>query len=269
MRRWLATIAIVVLCVVRVGADLTIATVTTIEGPMAAMAGGNMSPKIVTQIKGAKALTEIEMGDQIVATLVDLATKQAILLRRADKTATVMDPTAAMAGKPPMQMPKVDVAVKPTGKKRDIDGHQCDEFAVAMKMDMSSMGGGDMPPAATAMLKDVRMTMDGFIWVAKNAPGSSEYLSFQTNAAKLAMSVLSGVAKGMPSGMEQMLTGFKDAPGIPILTELMMNIEGTGEMAEMMKKMGQMKIISKVTSISTNSLPDTLFVVPEDYKLVK
>ena len=30
-----------------------------------------------------------------------------------------------------------------------------------------------------------------------------------------------------------------------------------------------MKIITRVTSISTDSLPDTLFVVPEDYKLVK
>jgi hypothetical protein len=270
MRRWLATITIAVLCVGRVTADVTITMATSVEGPMTALAGGgNMSPKIVTQIKGAKSRTEVDLGDQNVATLIDLATKQAIMLRRADKTATVLDGAVPGAAKPPIPLPKADIMVKPTGKKREIDTHQCDEFTVAMSMDMASMAGGDMPPAAAAMLKDVRMAVTGFLWVAKGAPGSAEYQAFQTNASKLAISVLSGVSRGMPSGIEQMLTGFKDAPGIPYLTELTMNVEGSGEMVEMMKKMGQMKIITRVTSISTDSLPDTLFVVPEDYKLVK
>jgi hypothetical protein len=270
MRRWLATIALAVLCVGRVTADVTITMVTTIEGPMAALAGGgNMTPKVVTHIKGTKSRTEIELGDQTVATLIDLATKQAIMLRRADRTATVLDSTTPGAVNPAVPLPKADIVVKPTGKKREIDAQQCDEFTVAMALDLASAVGGDVAPAAAAMLKDVKMKVSGFLWVAKNAPGSSEYQSFQTNASKAAISVLSGVSRGMPSGLEQVLTGFKDAAGIPYLTELTMTVEGSGEMVEMMKKMGQMKISSRVTSVSTDSLPDTLFVVPEDYKLVK
>ena len=267
MRRWLATIGIAVLCVAGVSADVTITTVTTIEGPMAAMVGG-MSPKVVTQIKGMKVRTDVDMGQQSLATLIDLTTKQAFMLRPAEKTATLFDPGAAASAKP-MTMPKVDVVVKPTGKKRDIESQQCDEFTVAMTMDMASMGAADMPPTAAAMLKDVKMTMTGFLWVAKNAPGSAEYQTFQSHAAKIATTVLAGLSRGMPGGMEQVISGFKDAPGIPYLTELIMNVEGSGEMVDVMKKMGQMKIISRVTSVSTDPLSDTLFVVPEDYKMVK
>ena len=265
MRRWMATIGIAVLCAVGVSADVTITTVTTLEGPMAAMAGG-MSPKIVTQIKGSKSRTDVEMGPQTIATVIDLTTKQAIMLRPAEKTATVLDPGTAGAPAKPLPV-KIDATVKPTGKKRDIDGHACDEFSITMNMDMAADSG--IPPAQAAMLKDVKMSMTGFVWVSKTAPGSVEYQAFQTNAAKLASSVLAGLSRGMPSGMEQVISGFKDAPGIPYLTELTMNVEGSGEMVEVMKKLGQMKIISRVTSISTNPLPDSLFVVPDGYKLVK
>jgi hypothetical protein len=48
-----------------------------------------------------------------------------------------------------------------------------------------------------------------------------------------------------------------------------MNIEGTGQMADMMKQMGSMKITTRVTAISTDALPDDLFTVPAGYTMVK
>ena len=267
MRRWLMTIGIVALCVGRVGADVTITT--TLEGPMMALAGGNVSPKVVTRIKGNKSRTDVEMGDQTTAMLIDLSTKQAILLNHGQKTAQLIGPSAG-AAPPSIAGAKFDTTVKATGKKREIGGHQCDEFTVAMKMDMSSMAAGTKSDAAV-MLKGVRMTMTGFVWVAKEAPGSSEYQAFQTNAAKLAIAALSaGGAGTMPSGMEQLLTGFAEAPGIPYLTELMLGIEGTGPVVDMMKQMsGQMKVISRVASVSIDTLQDALFRVPDDYKMIK
>jgi hypothetical protein len=270
MNRWLLALGFAVTCVVRLGADVTITTTTTMEGGMAAMAGG-MSPTIVTRIKGTKSRTDVEMGSNTVATLLDLATKQAIILRPDQKTAHVVDPAAVAASAPSdIPMPKIATTVKPTGQTRNIEGTKCDEYAISMKMDMSSMaGGGKMPPEAAAILKDVRMNMTGSVCVAKDGPGSSEYQAFQSGAAKLALGALSAGNPGMPSGMEQLITGFTEAPGIPYHTELTMAIEGSGQIVEIMKQMGQMKIISRVKSVSTEALADALFTVPADYKVIK
>jgi hypothetical protein len=270
MKRWLATFALTLLCVLPLAADVTIVTTTTLEGPMMAMAGGgaNLAPKIVTRIKGSKSRTEVEMGDQLIVTLMDLTTKEAILLRPADKTAQALN--TVIGEKAKLTLPTIDSKVKPTGKTREISGQQCDEYTVEMRMDMASMTP-NMPPEAATMLKDVRMMMGGMIYVAKGAPGVAEYQKFQASAAKVATGALSGLAGGsqLPAGMEKMMTGFAEAPGIPYLTELTLTVEGSGPMVEMMKKMGQMKMISRVTSVTTDALADTLFKVPDDYKMIK
>lgn len=269
MKRWFVALALAVICAVPLGADVTITMITTVEGGLAALAGGALSPTITTRIKGSKSRTDVEMGQNAVATLIDLATKQAIILQPAQKTAQIIDPAAMTpAGKP---MPKISTTVRPTGKSRDVEGTKCLEYAVTMLMDMSSMAGpsGNVPPDAAAERKDLRMTMDGSIWVAKDAPGGSEYRKFQTAASKLMATALAGGRSGMPSGMEQLIAGFGDIPGIPYLTELTMGIEGTGPIVEMVKKMGPMKVISRVKSISTEPIPDAALTVPEDYTIVK
>ena len=178
MRRWLVTIAVAALFVAPLRADLTITTTTSVEGGMAA-AGGGAGPKVVTRIKGNKSRTEVEVGGQVTSTIVDLATKQTIILRSDDKTAQIVDPGAASA--PPveaMPLPAIHTSVKPTGQKRDINGAQCEEYAVTIKMDMAPLAagrGGTMPPEAAAMLKDLKMNMTGSAWVARNAPGAAEF----------------------------------------------------------------------------------------------
>jgi hypothetical protein len=80
---------------------------------------------------------------------------------------------------------------------------------------------------------------------------------------------LAALPGGVPKGLEGLITGFAEAPGIPYLTELTMVMEGSGKIVEFMKQMGEMKIISRVTSVSTDGLDDTVFAVPEGYKIVK
>jgi hypothetical protein len=281
MRRWqvagAVAVALMMMCLVRLSADLTITTGTTIEGGMAAAAGGAPMPKIVTRIKGNKARTDIDLNGNRTSTIVDLGSRQMTFLRHDDKTAQVLD-SAMPTAKGPMPMPKIDTSVKPTGQKREINGMQCAEYAVMMTMDMSSMGGrSDMPPEAGAMLKGLTMKMSGSTWVARDAPGAAEYSKYQAAAAKMAMSALGGAAAGgpggfgggMPQGMEKLIAGFAEAPGIAYLTELTMSIEGNSQMAAMMSQMGGMKIISRVTDVSTAALEDALFTVPADYKTIK
>ena len=272
MRRWLLTVGLATLFIVPLGADVTITTTTTIEGGMAAMAG-SIAPTVITRIKGSKSRTDIEMGTNTIATLVDFSTKQAIILRPDQKTAQIVNPTGV--GAPPaMPMPTIETAIKPTGQSRQVEGTTCDEYAIKMKMDMSSMaaggGGGKMPPEAAEALKDLRMNMTGSACVARNGPGASEFSAFQSGAAKFVLDALGGGGqRGMPQGIGQMITGFSEAPGIPYVVELTMGIEGTSAVAEMMRKMGEIKIISRVKSVSTEPLAAALFEVPADYKVLK
>ena len=272
MKRLLGTVALAWGMTTAVGADVTITTTTSLEGGMAAMAGGAVSPTMTTRIKGSKSRTDVEMGPNSMATLLDLATKQAIILNPGQKTAQYLDAGSVPAVPEGMKMPTIETSLKPTGQTRDLDGSRCQEYAVAMKMDMSGMagGGGKMPAEAAAALKDLRMNMTGSVCVATDGPAAAEYAAFQAGAAQFAVGALTGGgSRGMPPGMEQLVTGFKQAPGIPLLTELTMAIEGSGDIANMMRQMGEMKITSRVKSVSTEALPDTLFVVPADFKVVK
>jgi len=73
----------------------------------------------------------------------------------------------------------------------------------------------------------------------------------------------------IPSGMDRLLTGFPEASGIPYLTDLTTKLQGTGPLVALMQQMGQMKIIGKVESVSTEPVPADLFNVPEGYTILK
>lgn len=271
MRRLVATCAAVLLVSAAVHADLTMTQSITIEGGPAAMMGGSAQPKIVMRIKGMKARIETEVMGQTTVMLSDLATKQMIMLNAADKTARVMDSANPVvpAGTP---MPQMDVSFKPTGEKRTIDNIPCDEYAVAMTMNMANAGRGNaqMPPEAAQMMQDLKMVMTGSIWIAKSGPGVAEFAAYQKASADANMaSAVSAAMGGSSNGLDKIMAASTSAQGMPYLTEMTMNIEGTGQIADMMKQMGAMKITNKVTAISTEPLSDDLFKVPAGYTMVK
>ena len=275
MRRLAGILLIAAMAAAPVAADVTITTVTTIEGAMVSAGTGGISPRVVVRISGTKSRMDVDTGDQVLATISDTATNQAYLLRPDDKTALLLQPeTAASAA----AVAGIDASVTPTGQKREISGVSCDEYAVTMKLDLAAVAGGGspLPPEAASMLKDVYLHVTGSIWAAKEAPGAAEYVAFQKTAARLAAAAagrtLSGGAAGpapIPSGMDRLLTGFPEASGIPYLTELTTKLEGTGQLVALLQQMGQMKINGKVESVSTEAVPADLFNVPEGYTIVK
>ena len=142
-KRGLATLLVFAFCSAIVRADVTLVQTTTIEGGMAQMAGAggaNMSPKSTIFIKGMKSRTEMDAGPVSVITITDLTTKQVIILRPDQKTATIVTatpPPAAGTGAPatPPITLAIDASVKPTGKTQVIDGFKCDEFTFTTTMD--------------------------------------------------------------------------------------------------------------------------------------
>lgn len=283
MKRWLVTTLAVLVCSAALRADVTIVQTTTVEGGMAAMAAqagaGNMSPKLTTRVKGQKTRTDVETGPITVATIIDLATKQVIILRPDQKTATMVSVSApaAAAGTTPGAAPatppvtmKLDASVTPTGKSQVIDGLKCDEYKFTTRMNMGEMTGRQVPPEAAAMMAGVTMVMDGSMWVAKEAPGAAEFLAFQKAAASGEMAAAAMGASGVNiPGMEKLMKAMSEVQGLTYLTEMTINIEGSGQIADMMKQMGAMKVTTKVSSVTTDAISDDLFKVPEGYSVIK
>jgi hypothetical protein len=202
--------------------------------------------------------------------LTDLSAKQMIMLNDLDKTARVVDAAspAVPAGTP---MPDMDVSFKPTGLKRTIENLSCDEYAIGMTMNMANMAGNaQTPPELAQMLQDLRVIMSGSTWIAKEGPGVAEFTAFQKASAAANMtSAISGAMGGSNNGLDKVMAASASAQGLPYLTEMTMNVEGTGQIVEMLKQMGAMKISNKVTAISTEALSDDLFKVPAGYTMVK
>jgi hypothetical protein len=120
------------------------------------------------------------------------------------------------------------------------------------------------------MMKGLSMIMKGSMWVTKDAPGGAEYLAYNQ---KLASADLAAAAAGMSGinmpGLDNMTKAMASVNGLAYLTEMTMKIEGTGQMAEMMRQMGDMKITSKTNSISVETIAEDQFKVPDGYTIVK
>lgn len=277
MKRWLTTLAAVALCSAVLRADVTVVQTTSVEGGMAAMApggAGTMSTKITNRVKGMKSRTEMAVGPMAVVTIVDVDKKEIIVLRPDQKTATIVSTvkpatTTTSTATPPLSV-SLDATIKPTGKSQVIDGIKCDEFVFTTSMDMGGFGGPQAPPEAAAMLQGLTMKMAGSIWVAKEVPGAAEYIAYQKAAASSDMAAAAASAAGisMP-GMEKMVKAMGSIDGLAYLTEMDMTVEGTGQIADMMKQMGAMKVTTKTTSVDQGPISDDLFKVPEGYTVVK
>jgi hypothetical protein len=276
MKRWLVTVLVFGMCSAAVRADVTVVQTTTIEGGMAAMAGGGAppSPKVTVRVKGMKSRTDMDMQPTLnLSSITDLVAKQMIMLRHDQKTAQIVDtaaPASPAGAAPANGTVKLDSTVTPTGKSQVIDGFKCDEYTFSTTMSMAEAGGAQVPPEAAEMLKDLTMVMKGSMWVAKDAPGAAEYIAFQKALAKSdlagATSKLSGL--NLP-GMDKMTKAMSGVDGLPYLTVLDMTIEGSGQIADMMRQMGAMKITTKVTSISGAAIGDDQFKIPEGYAVIK
>ncbi len=275
MKRWTATFLVFAACSAIVHADVTVVQKTTIDGGAAAMAGGAIpTPTTTTRIKGVKGRTDMDMGTSAISvnmsTITDAAAKQVIILDHNEKTARMSTGGQTPAAAAVPAGPKIDASIQPTGKSRTIDGMKCDEYLFTTSMSMAEVGGAQMPPEAAAMMKDVTMVMKGSLWVTKDAPGIAEYLAYQkaVSSADLTAAAMGATGMSMP-GMEKMMKAMQSIPGLPVLTEMDMNVEGTGPMVDMMRQMGTMHITTKVLSVKTDAIGDEAFKVPTGYQIVK
>lgn len=268
MRRWLATVTIFAVCSAIVRADVTVVQTTTMEGGMAAMAAGDAPPKITTRVKGTKARVDMEIPGVNASSITDLAAKQVIVLKHDAKTAQVADEAAPAP--PAASSITLDTAATPTGKSQVIDGLKCDEFTFTATMALGEVMGAQMPPEAAEMMKGLSLAMKGSTWVAKDAPGAAEYVAFQKGLAKSDLASTATKVSGVKiPGLDKMMKAIGSLDGVAYMTVMDVTIEGSGQIADMMRQMGAMKITMKVTAINADPVGDDLFKVPEGYTVIK
>jgi hypothetical protein len=290
MKRSVLTLALVAIACTGLRADVTVTSSMTVTGPVAAFIGGGM-PQMVMRIKGNRARMDMDVMGQQLSTLIDVEARQLITLTHAQKTATIVDAAglAARAGTL-SQMPAMDAKVEPTGRTETVGGQHLVEYRYTLSIDMSGlsarMGNGagagtapaGLPPEAAEMMKDIKVALTGLMMVSKDGPGVSEYRAFSKAAQEnmlpvgpLAAGADPSGAPGLPGmpGLSDLMRATAQLDGLPYQSEIETSFEGGGAMADMLKTMGAMKIVSKVTDVSVQPIPDEVFQVPADYTVTK
>jgi hypothetical protein len=244
-------------------ADVTLTMTNSIEGSMVT-ATGTSAPRIVMRVQGLKSRTDVEVMGRSFATIIDVASKQMLMLDPAQKTARRVTPEQMKNPMGDIQLPKLDVKVEPTGRTQEISGQSCTEFRMDMTMDMGTMAGAQMPREMADAMKDLRMVMKGSTWIAKSTPAAAEFVKFQQAARAINFAVSTNVFAGQntPDPLSQTLA---NTEGLPCLTEMEATYEGSGPMIDMLKKMGTMKFTSRLEEVSVAPIPADHFAVPADY----
>jgi hypothetical protein len=232
-----------VLLAVPAYADVTMKmTMVTVGGPMP------MDTTAVTYLKGMKMRSDVKVMGQDMSVFVDVVAKQQVMVNNVTKEVT--DVGAAMANMP-VTVGDVVLSVKPNGQTKQVLGRTCEGYLVEYSMPM------------TMMSETLTVTSSGVVWIAKDAPGSAEYLAFSKAAA--AAGLMTGAFSQGPQtkGIAQ-VQGALAEKGVPLEQEMQMTIKGTGQVAEVMAQSGSgnIKMTMKVTEISVDPIPAETFVMP-------
>lgn len=216
-----------------------------------------------TYIKGNKMRSDVVMRDKTQTTIFDVDAQKMYIFDSKKREADVWDMATFGA-----ELSKtVDVAgakasVKPNGQTKQIAAHSAAGYDMEVSM-QSAMGGS----------KDLTMTvtLSGPIWIVKNAPGSADYARFYKAAVEKGW-IFSDPrgAKAQPGqakAMAEMYKQMAEIGGIPYESNVQIKMGGSGPMAGLLSKIGNVTMTTTVDSVEVAPLPDDLFAAPAGYKL--
>lgn len=225
-------------------ADVSMKTTVTIAGPTV------VEMSSVTYLKGSKLRTDMKAGGQDMSLVVDLTTKEQLLLNHGTKEIQKFDSSAAMAALP-VTIGEVTVSSKPTGEKREILGRSCQGYALRVSMPMT-VGG-----------ETVTLVMDGPVWVTADGPEAAEYRRFYKEAAAAGINATPLAQGPQAKGLAEAQNALA-ALGIPLEQEMRLSMEGGGQMAAAMSQM-QASMKTSVTDVSMAPIADAVFALPSGY----
>jgi hypothetical protein len=183
--------------------------------------------------------------------LFDAAGKEILTVNHVTKEITATDP-AALAGNLPVSFGEASVGMKPSGQTKTLLGRTCHGYAVEMTVPM------------TVGTETILMRMSGTVWIADKGPGVEEYRALTRAASDSGFST-SFMAQGTTTkGMLELQRAMAEA-GMPLAQDFQMTMEGTGQAAAALAQMGNMTLVTTVTTLSTDAIPDEIFSLPAGY----
>lgn len=239
-------------------ADLTVKSTIVNKG----MGNGSTSAS-TTFIKGHKMRSDTVTGDTTRSSIMDTDTMKMLSFDSKSKEVTTYDMTrlAGDVGKS-VQISDIKASVKANGKTKQVSGKAANGYDMQVSVP-AQMGGA----------KGMKMTVSllGPVWVVTGGPGTAEYLAFYKNAAEKGFFFgdprAAGAQPGQAKAMSEMYRQLAATGGIPYEMEMNVKMSGEGPMAAAFEKMGNISIVTTVTSVETGTLAADMFAVPAGYKM--
>jgi hypothetical protein len=240
------------------------ADVTLTQNTGGKMFTNDMSGTNTTRIKGHKMRVDMKStagpgGGQDTSMIFDVDAGKIIILNHKSKEATVRNTSEFGESLTKIADADMKTDLTATGATKTIAGASCTVYDSTVAVSFTPME--KQPP--------MKMTMAGPVCLSKSAPGAADFQAFYVAASQKGF-IFTDPAQakaqpGMAKGMATMMKKWADA-GIALSSDVNMNFEGSGMMAEMMKKMGGAKMTSEATKIETSAIADDVFTVPTGYK---
>ena len=238
-------------------ADVTIKQ--TVEGK----GMGQGQAHSTTYIKGNKMRTETVLGDKTMITIFDVDAQKMFVVDSKKKEADVWD-MAAFAQELSKNVDPSNIRgdFKANGQTKTIAGKTANGYDMSISMDSTMAGNKDMA---------MTVTLTGPVWIVKNAPGSADFIKFYKGAVEKGWIFTDPrAAKGQPGqakAMAEMYKKMADAGGIAYENDMQIKLSGSGPMAGILAKMGNLSMHTVVDSVETAAIDAALFAPPPGYKL--
>ena len=233
--------------------------VTQVESTGMAAAGNGQN---TVYIKGLKMRTESRAGGQKVVTILDVENGRMINLNLEKERAEVFDVRGVQEQMEQfVDSSAVSVSLEPTGATQTVAGETCKVHDMTVRVEVEMAPGSGM--GAT-------MVMDGTSCLVPDAPGAKEHERFYLAMAEKGMILgdpraAQGPGAGTQKGMTELYRQMAEK-GVAYHSDLNVGFDASGMMAKMFERMS-FDTETTVISVSTESLPDSLFEIPKGWKV--
>jgi hypothetical protein len=240
-------------------ADVTIKQTTTGKG-----LGMSGTTSGVTYIKGSKMRTDSVLGDKTQTVIFDIDAQKMYSFDSKKKEADVFDMAAfAQEISANVDTANMKVSFKPNGQTKEIAGKSANGYDVEVSVPAALGGNKEM---------SMTMTLSGPTWIVKGAPGTADYARFYKAAVEKGWIFsdprAAKASPGQAKAMAEMYRQLAEAGGIAYETDIHMKMGGgSGPMAGLFAKMGNMSFATKVDNVEVGPVADDLFAPPAGYKL--
>jgi hypothetical protein len=216
-----------------------------------------------TYIKGGKMRSDVVIGDRTQTSIFDVDGQKMYVFDSKKKEADVWDMGVfAEELSRSVDASSAKGSLKANGQTKQIGGQTATGYDMEISVQAAMGGNKEM---------NTTVTLAGPVWIVKGAPGTKDYIAFY-NAAVEKGFIFSDprAAKGQPGqakAMAQMYKELADTGGIAYETEMQIKMGGSGPMAGILARLGNVTVTSQVESVTVGPLADDLFAPPAGYKL--